>query len=213
MCAIAGLVYSARDRVPDSAVLESMRDAMTLRGPDDRGTWIAPGIGLASRRLSIVDLSERGHMPMATEDGRYVIVHNGEVYNYRELRKDLTGRGHRFQSDTDTEVLLRLYAEAGPAMLDRLNGMFAFAIWDAAKQTLLLARDRMGQKPLYVARSDGGVAFASEVSALRPVEWVKWDLFEDSLEDALAGREDSDRYDRPLMETLEGLGRLFRYGV
>jgi asparagine synthase (glutamine-hydrolysing) len=166
MCAIAGIVFAAADRVPEAAVLDAMRDAMAHRGPDDRGTWIAPGIGLASRRLSIVDLSERGRMPMATEDGRHVIVHNGEVYNYRELRRDLELRGHRFRSDTDTEVLLRLYAESGPAMLDRLNGMFAFAIWDAGERSLFIARDRLGVKPLYYVESAGGIAFASEPKAL-----------------------------------------------
>ena len=166
MCAIAGIAYASADRLPDTRMLETMRDAMTPRGPDDCGSWIAPGVGLASRRLSIVDLSERGRMPMATEDGRYVIVHNGEVYNYRELRKDLISRGHSFRSDTDTEVLLRLYAEAGPGMLDRLNGMFAFAIWDARDRSLFIARDRLGVKPVFYVEEAGCLVFASEPKAL-----------------------------------------------
>ena len=166
MCGIAGVVHASRDRVPEIGGLEAMRDTMTHRGPDDRGVFIAGGVGLASRRLSIVDLSERGRMPMATEDGRFVIVHNGEVYNYRELRKDLVSRGHRFRSDTDTEVLLRLYSESGADMLDRLNGMFAFAIWDAAERSLFIARDRLGIKPLYFAEQAGDLLFASEPKAL-----------------------------------------------
>ena len=166
MCGIAGVAYASPDRIPDAAGLDAMRDTLAHRGPDDRGAWIEGGIGLASRRLSIVDLSERGHMPMATEDGRYVIVHNGEVYNYRELREGLVSRGHRFRSDTDTEVLLHLYAEAGPGLLDRLNGMFAFAIWDGRERTLFIARDRLGIKPLYYVEEAGTLKFASEPKAL-----------------------------------------------
>jgi asparagine synthase (glutamine-hydrolysing) len=166
MCAIAGFVHPDRGFVAPPGRLDAMRDAMAHRGPDDRGSWSGDGAGLASRRLAILDLSERAHMPMATEDGRFVIVHNGEVYNYRELRRDLEARGHRFRSDSDTEVLLRSYAEQGPAMLDRLNGMFAFAVWDRAERRLFVARDRLGVKPLYYAQQDGALLFASEPKGL-----------------------------------------------
>jgi asparagine synthase (glutamine-hydrolysing) len=147
--------------------LVAMRDAMMHRGPDDAGSFLAPGIALGSRRLAIVDLSSNGHMPMQSADGRYTIVYNGEVYNYPELRSALVSAGCRFRSNTDTEVLLELYAREGVAMLDRLNGMFAFAVWDAQERTLLLARDRLGVKPLYYSiASDGHLAFASEAKAL-----------------------------------------------
>jgi asparagine synthase (glutamine-hydrolysing) len=143
-----------------------MRDSMRHRGPDDAGSYLAPGIALGSRRLAILDLSRRGHMPMSTPDGRYEIVYNGEVYNYVELRRILEGRGYRFHSNTDTEVVLNLYADQGPGMLDQLNGMFAFAIWDNRERTLFLARDRLGIKPLYYAEKDGVLYFASEEQAL-----------------------------------------------
>jgi asparagine synthase (glutamine-hydrolysing) len=125
-----------------------------------------PGAALGSSRLAIVDLSEHGHMPMSTPDGRYWITYNGEVYNYRELRPMLEARGCTFRSNTDTEVVLYLYATEGPAMLDRLNGMFAFAIWDAQERTLFMARDRLGVKPLYYAVRDQILYFASEEKAL-----------------------------------------------
>ena len=121
-----------------------------------------PGIYLAQASLGLASpgdsgSSERGHMPISTPDDRYRIIHNGEVYNYRELRSTLTARGFTFRSNTDTEVLLYLYLAEGPAMLDRLNGMFAFAIWDSQERKLFLARDRLGIKPLYYAYHEGGV--------------------------------------------------------
>src|SRR5262249_28653876 len=140
-----------RESLISSEGLLAMRDSLSHRGPDDAGHYLASGIGLGSRRLSILDLSDRGHMPMSTSDGRYVIVYNGEVYNYRELRSDLESRGYHFRSNTDTEVLLYLYIDQGPPMLESLNGMFAFAIWDNEDRTLFLARDRLGVKPLYYA--------------------------------------------------------------
>src|SRR6185436_16562350 len=128
--------------------------------------YVAPGVGLGSRRLSILDLSEQGHMPMSTPDGRYWITYNGEVYNYRQLRADLEGQGQCFRSNTDTEVVLGLYASEGPGMLERLNGMFAIAIWDSRERVLFLARDRLGVKPLYYTRSASALYFASEEKAL-----------------------------------------------
>ncbi|SEK61458.1 asparagine synthase (glutamine-hydrolysing) [Sphingomonas palmae] len=166
MCGIAGLFYPATPKPVDPARLRAMADAIAHRGPDGAGVWTVPGVGFAHRRLSIIDL-EGSPQPMATADARLTIVFNGEIYNYRELREELQRRGHVFTTDGDTEVLLHGYAAWGAAMLQRLNGMFAFAIHDAATQTLFLARDRMGVKPLHYAElSDGAVAFGSELKAL-----------------------------------------------
>jgi asparagine synthase (glutamine-hydrolysing) len=166
MCGIAGLFYPATPKPVDPARLRAMADAIAHRGPDGAGVWTAPGVGFAHRRLSIIDL-EGSPQPMATADTRLTIVFNGEIYNYRELRSELQRRGAVFATDGDTEVLLHGYAAWGAAMLQRLNGMFAFAIHDAATQTLFLARDRMGVKPLHWAElSDGAIAFGSELKAL-----------------------------------------------
>ncbi|MQA28681.1 MAG: asparagine synthase (glutamine-hydrolyzing) [Luteitalea sp.] len=166
MCGIAGIAHRDPKRPVDQHQLAAMQTAITHRGPDDSGLSILPGAGLASRRLAILDLSSRGHMPMATRDGRFHLVYNGEIYNYRELRSELQSRGETFESNTDTEVLLRLYALHGAPMLDRLNGMFAFAIWDVLERTLFLCRDRLGIKPLYYARFRDTLLFGSEQKAL-----------------------------------------------
>jgi len=166
MCGICGIVYQDRNHSVNNHEILSMTNVMAHRGPDGAGEYVAPGIALGSRRLAILDLSARGHMPMSTSDGRYRIVHNGEVYNYQELRSKLKAQGYKFHSNTDTEVLLYLYAAEGPAMLDELNGMFAFAIWDSKERTLFLARDRVGIKPLYYAYEKGALYFASEEKAL-----------------------------------------------
>ena len=142
-------------------------DVMAKRGPDDRGIYEEPEVLLGHRRLAILDLSPAGHQPMVSPDGRYVIVFNGEVYNFADLRKPLEAEGVRFASNSDTEVILALYARKGPACLDDFRGMFAIAIWDTLEKSLFLARDRMGIKPLYVWRFPAGLAFASEVKALR----------------------------------------------
>src|SRR5262245_6839133 len=145
-----------------------MRDTMSHRGPDGAGVWADPArrVGLAHRRLSTIDLSEAGAHPRATADGALTIVYNGEVYNHADLRPELEALGHRFRSRTDTEVILAGYRQWGDAVLDRLIGMFAFAIWDAAEAKLFLARDRSGVKPLYFALSRGDFLFASELMAL-----------------------------------------------
>lgn len=166
MCGLCGIAFNDQNHLPSEQQLTVMRDSLAHRGPDDAGNFIAPGIALGSRRLAILDLSPRGHMPMASEDGRYQIVHNGEIYNYRELRPALESRGFRFRSNSDTEVLLNLYRAEGAAMLDKLNGMFAFAIWDAEEKSLFIARDRLGVKPLYYAERPDGLYFASEEKAL-----------------------------------------------
>jgi asparagine synthase (glutamine-hydrolysing) len=167
MCGFCG-VAAPEGRIPvDEPTLVRMRDSLEHRGPDDAGLHLGPGIALGSRRLSIVDLSPRGHMPMVSGDGRYVLSYNGEVYNFRELRGDLEARGVRFRSDTDTEVVLEGLALHGPAFFERLNGMFALALWDTVERTLLLARDRLGIKPLYHHTDGAGVlSFASEQKAL-----------------------------------------------
>lgn len=166
MCGFCGVVRADGAIPLDEAQLVAMRDVLHHRGPDDSGLLLAPGVALGSRRLAILDLSPRGHMPMSTPDGRYTIVYNGEAYNFRSLRPALEARGYRFVSDCDTEVVLALYATEGPAMLSKLNGMFAFAIWDAQERTLFLARDRLGIKPLYYAFHNGALYFASEEKSL-----------------------------------------------
>jgi asparagine synthase (glutamine-hydrolysing) len=167
MCGIVGVVWS---RGPDPEALAAAHARIAHRGPDDQGAcWWSHGrwsIGLASRRLAILDLSPLGRMPMASPDGSAWIVYNGEVYNFRELRAELEARGHTFRSTGDTEVLLRLYQEEGPGFVRRLNGIFALAIWDARSGTLLLARDRFGVKPLYLTQAAEGLVFGSEVKAL-----------------------------------------------
>jgi asparagine synthase (glutamine-hydrolysing) len=166
MCGICGIVsVDPKHQVPESTLV-AMRDSLTHRGPDDAGLYLNEGAALGSRRLAILDLTPRGHMPMGASTGRYWMVYNGEVYNFQELRRTLEARGYRCRSDTDTEVLLQLYIVEGPKMLNRLNGMFAFAIWDAEERTLFLARDRLGVKPLYYTRHDGRLYFGSEAKAL-----------------------------------------------
>jgi len=169
MCGINGILVLDPGAPPvDRDEVVRVRDAMTTRGPDGSGVWIAPDsrVGLGHRRLAILDLSDAGLQPMASRDGRLSIVFNGEIYNFRELRQDLAARGERFTTETDTEVLLALYAQEGPAMLRRLRGMFALALWDSRERTLLLARDAYGIKPLYYAVGGGALRFASQVKAL-----------------------------------------------
>lgn len=166
MCGISGEVHCDQEYPISRWRAIEMRDKLISRGPDDAGYYEAPGIALGTRRLAILDLSVRGHMPMSTPDGRFWITYNGEVYNHRELRESLEARGHQFASHSDTEVLLTLYATYGPNMLEHLNGMFAFAVWDGHERTLFLARDRVGVKPLYYTAQSGDLYFASEAKAL-----------------------------------------------
>lgn len=166
MCGINGEVHRDKTYPINQQQVMAQRDTLTHRGPDDSGCYFGPGVALGSRRLAILDLSARGHMPMSTVDGRFWIVYNGEVYNFSELRRSLEQRGCQFVSNTDTEVLLQLYALDGPAMLAHLNGMFAIAIWDNRERTLFLARDRVGVKPLYYVSNGEALYFASEEKAL-----------------------------------------------
>jgi asparagine synthase (glutamine-hydrolysing) len=166
MCGIVGMSGEA-DRVR----LEDGLRAIAHRGPDDWGLFVDEwaGVGLGHRRLAIIDLSPAGHQPMWDAKQQAVIVFNGEIYNFRELRKELLARGYRFESQSDTEMLLNFYLADGEEMLPRLNGMFAFALWDPRHQSLLIARDSLGVKPLYYAVSPRGVAFASEIKGLLPL--------------------------------------------
>jgi asparagine synthase (glutamine-hydrolysing) len=164
MCGILGLIGP---RSCNAEAFGKALDVMASRGPDDRGLYEEPECLLGHRRLSILDLSSAGHQPMASADGRYVIVYNGEIYNFRDLRKPLEEEGAAFRSSSDTEVILALYAKESAACLPRFRGMFAIAIWDRVEKSLFLARDRMGIKPLYLWRSPGALAFASEVKAIR----------------------------------------------
>jgi len=149
----------------DPKALDRMSDSLVHRGPDDQGAVLLGETGLAQRRLSIIDLT-RGHQPIANEDGSVWIVLNGEIYNYRELRRELAARGHVFKTDGDTEVVLHLYEDRGERVVDELRGMFAFAIWDTRRRKLLLARDRFGQKPLFWSFDGRRFLFASEIKAI-----------------------------------------------
>lgn len=151
----------------DEALLVRMRDSLRHRGPDEGGVHVEPGVGLAHRRLSIIDLSS-GQQPLFNEDGSVAVVYNGEIYNYPELTRELQAAGHRFRTHSDTEVIVHAWEEWGAECVRRFRGMFAFAVWDRRRATLFLARDRMGIKPLYYARlDDGGVVFGSELKALQ----------------------------------------------
>jgi asparagine synthase (glutamine-hydrolysing) len=166
MCGICG-VFGYRDGAPASEhEVRAMADAIAHRGPDGEGYFVDGAVGLGHRRLSIIDLSAAGAQPMHSASGRYVIVFNGEIYNYLELRQQLAASGVRFQSHSDTEVLLQLFERDGPDCVHKLNGMFAFAVWDRHARTLFAARDRFGVKPFYWYERNGRIAFASEIKAL-----------------------------------------------
>jgi asparagine synthase (glutamine-hydrolysing) len=168
MCGIAGILAFDERLVTHEATVARMADVLRHRGPDDAGTFARPEehVALGHRRLSIIDLSSAGHQPMSNEDGTVWITYNGEVYNHPELRAELQARGHRFRSATDTEAIVHLYEEEGPACVARLQGMFAFALWDARRRTLLLVRDRLGVKPLYYCVLAHGLLFGSEAKAI-----------------------------------------------
>jgi asparagine synthase (glutamine-hydrolysing) len=165
MCGIAGVVRRDRE-IPPAQLLAAMGDSIAHRGPDDAGYYSAPGVGLVHRRLSIIDLSARAHQPMTNEDATVWLTFNGEIYNYKPLVAELSSRGHRFASHTDSEVILHAYEEMGPRCLERFNGMFAFAIWDEKAHTLFAARDRLGIKPFYYAFDGQELVFGSEIKAL-----------------------------------------------
>ncbi|HEU0099667.1 MAG TPA: XrtA/PEP-CTERM system amidotransferase [Allosphingosinicella sp.] len=166
MCGIAGLFYVSNPKPVDPKRVRAMADSLAHRGPDGSGVWTAPGIGLGHRRLSIIDLAT-GDQPMLSADGRLALSYNGEIYNFREVRAELEASGHRFRTESDTEVILAAWRQWGPDCLSRFNGMFAFALYDGDEDCLFLARDRLGVKPLYwTTLSDDALVFASELKGL-----------------------------------------------
>ena len=164
MCGIAGFVL--KQGIARESAVRAMCDQIRHRGPDDEGFHVDRGCAIGMRRLSIIDLST-GHQPMSNEDGTVWVVFNGEIYNFQELRRELIAKGHRFVTNSDTETLVHLYEEEGVEGLAKLRGMFAYAIWDAREEQLLLARDRFGKKPLYYAALPDGFYFGSELKCLR----------------------------------------------
>ena len=168
MCGLVGIFDSVAQREPEHGLLSRMNETLFHRGPDGEGQFVAPGVGLAHRRLSIIDL-EGGHQPMFNQEGSVGVIYNGEIYNFQELAKELTQLGHRFRTRSDTEVIVHAWEQWGADCVRRFRGMFAFALWDRNAETLFLARDRLGKKPLYYASlADGMVVFASELKALLP---------------------------------------------
>ena len=167
MCGIAG-IYNLKKNALEAGVLKAMADALNHRGPDGQGEILLDGgsLGLAHRRLSIIDLSKAGHQPMSNEDGSIWVICNGEVYNYLELKDELVAKGHVFKSKTDTEVILHAYEEEGVECLQKFVGMWGFALWDDNKKVLFCSRDRIGKKPFYYFYNHEFFIFASEIKAL-----------------------------------------------
>ena len=165
MCGISGIFHFNRDNRVEAATVDGMRRAATHRGPDDHGSYINGNVGLGFNRLSIIDLAG-GHQPLSNEDGTVWIIFNGEIYNFHSLHQDLAGRGHRFRTRSDTETIVHAWEEFGESCVEKLRGMFAFAIWDERRQVLFVARDRLGIKPLYYYRDSQRLAFASEIKSL-----------------------------------------------
>lgn len=186
MCGICGIVRASLSGVPDRGLLERMRDSIAHRGPDGAGLYLAPGVGLGHRRLSIVDVAH-GQQPMYSADQRFVIVYNGEVFNHPTLQPELEAEGVRYRTRSDTETVLHLYERLGERAVERMRGMFAFAIWDCCERRLFLAVDRYGVKPLYYAQQpDGTLIFGSEIKALLPALGGQPTLNAQALPDFLA---------------------------
>jgi len=185
MCGIAGIIDTGRGIGRDELrrLATAMRDAMLHRGPDDGETWVSDDglVALAHRRLSIIDLRPEGRQPMCNEDGSVQVVFNGEIYNHRALRAELEAEGHAFRSNSDTEVLCHLFEEIDLGRVGKLDGMFAFAAWNARERTLVLARDYFGKKPLYIAEGEGFLAFASELRALEQLPFLDRTISRDAL--------------------------------
>ena len=175
MCGVAGYLFTHRETVDPRGVVSRMMESLRHRGPDDGGSWVddKAGVALGHRRLAVIDLSADGRQPMISHGGRYVLSYNGEIYNFIELRDELTHERVRFQGRSDTEVLLAAVETWGlEAAIERFVGMFAFALWDRTERTLHLARDRMGEKPLYYGWCGKSFLFGSELKALRAhPEW------------------------------------------
>jgi asparagine synthase (glutamine-hydrolysing) len=182
MCGICGLLEFESKREVSTDLVRRMSDTLRHRGPDDEGIQVGPGIGFGFRRLSIIDLSG-GHQPLANEDGSVWVMLNGEIYNYAELRPELESRGHRFATHSDTETIVHLYEDYGEGCFARLRGMFAIALWDSRKRKLLLARDRLGKKPLYYHATAERIVFGSELKALLPAGGVPREIDAEALSD------------------------------
>jgi asparagine synthase (glutamine-hydrolysing) len=178
MCGICGALAFNDSFACDEQTIVAMRDTMTHRGPDDAGVWTSPAgrVGLGHRRLSIIDVSHSGHQPMSNEDASVWVSFNGEIYNHAKLRAELEEQGHRYRSRCDTETIVHLYEQYGERCVERLDGMFALAVWDGRRRELFLARDRLGKKPLYWTRTSAGMTFASEIKALLAHPAVSPDL-------------------------------------
>src|SRR5581483_1090769 len=201
MCGIAGLIR--HDGAPvRRETIEGMCRRMIHRGPDDEGIHLDGPVGLGHRRLSIIDLAS-GHQPMSNEDGTVWVIFNGEIYNYRAIREELLAQGHRFRTQSDTEVIVHLYEDLGAGCVQRLEGMFGFAIWDARDRTLLLARDRLGIKPVYYLEQPDRLAFSSELRALRDLEGFDAKVDPQALHDFLTFR-----YTVAPLTMLEGIKKL-----
>jgi asparagine synthase (glutamine-hydrolysing) len=185
MCGICGIFFPDRNRRVARDALVAMNRQIVHRGPDDEGFLVEENVGLAMRRLSIIDV-RTGHQPISNEDGNIWIVFNGEIYNHRELRRDLEARGHRYRTQSDTETIVHLFEEYGEACVNHLCGMFAFAIWDQTSRRLLLARDRFGIKPLYYQYSDGVFLFGSEIKAILAYPGIKAEFNRKTLAEYLA---------------------------
>ena len=187
MCGINGILHLQLQKKVDERILTKMRDSLEHRGPDDKGLFIENNIGLGHRRLSILDVSLAGHQPFLSEDGRYVLVYNGEIYNFKEFYPELKSNGFDIRTSSDTEVLMKLFQLHGLKMLNRLNGMFAFAIWDKMEKKLTVVRDRMGVKPLYYSFYNETFYFASEQKALFTAG-VPLKMAQDGLEEYIFNR-------------------------
>jgi len=187
MCGIVGIINLTSHGQVDEARVKRMRDALRHRGPDGAGLWVDGPVGLGHRRLSIVDVAG-GHQPMTNEDGSVWITYNGEIYNHAELRPALEARGHRYATRSDTETILHLYEDEGERCVDKLEGMFAFAVWDKKHRRLLLARDRLGIKPLYYAINGDELVFASEIKAILAAGAIRPEFNQTVLPEFLATR-------------------------
>ncbi len=183
MCGITGFLHKSFPRDEWDSTLRSMADTISHRGPDNEGIWYdaSAGVGLAHRRLSVIDLTDAGHQPMKSDDNNICIVYNGEIYNFMEIRQTLETCGHRFKSSSDTEVVLKAYQQWGTDCFEKLTGMFALALWDKNKQSLVLVRDRLGIKPLYYYFSNNTFLFASELKALMSFKFFPKDIAPDSI--------------------------------